>query len=101
MRRVGIDRRVIKVNADEILASGKAEKDVLLEPGDLVEVPRGMTGVSVFGSVESPGVYEYLYDMRILDLISVCHGFKDGANARRIKIVRGEVPQSKDVCRLL
>jgi polysaccharide export outer membrane protein len=92
LRRSGTDRRVIPVNADEIMSSGDPSRDVLLEPGDLVEVTRGRGGVAIFGHVDTPGVYDYMYDMRMIDLISVCHGFREGANTHRMMVIRGESP---------
>jgi polysaccharide export outer membrane protein len=97
LRRSGVERKIIPVDADAIMANEAVNKDVLLEPGDLVEVPRGMTGVSVFGSVMSPGVYEYMYDMRMLDLISLCHGFLDGASQHDIRVIRGEGPTQQTI----
>jgi polysaccharide export outer membrane protein len=90
LRRSGTDRRVIIVNADEIMSSGDPGKDVLLQPGDMVEVSRGRGGIAIFGTVDSPGVYDYIYDMRMIDLISACHGFHDGANIKHIMVIRGE-----------
>jgi len=90
LRRSGTDRRIIPVNAEEIMSSGDPTKDVLLEPGDIVEVSRGRGGIAIFGSVDSPGVYDYIYDMRMIDLISACHGFRDGANLKHINVIRGE-----------
>jgi polysaccharide export outer membrane protein len=97
LRRTGVDRKVIPVDVEAIMSDSSATKDVLLEPGDLVEVPRGMTGVSIFGSVNMPGVYEYLYDMRMLDLIALCHGFIDSASLHNIRIIRGEGPAQQTI----
>lgn len=90
LRRSGTDRRVIDVNCDDIMTSGDPNKDILLEAGDLVEVSRGRGGIAIFGSVQSPGVYDYMFDMRMIDLISVCHGFQEGANIHHIMVIRGE-----------
>jgi polysaccharide export outer membrane protein len=92
LRRSGTDRRIIPVNAEEIMTSGDPNRDVLLEPGDLVEVTRGRGGVAIFGHVDTPGVYDYMYDMRMIDLISVCHGFREGANIHHMMVIRGESP---------
>jgi len=92
LRRSGTDRRIIPVNAEEIMTSGDPNKDIPLEPGDLVEVTRGRGGVAIFGHVDTPGVYDYMYDMRMIDLISVCHGFREGANTHRMMVIRGESP---------
>ncbi|MFA5976307.1 MAG: SLBB domain-containing protein [Elusimicrobiota bacterium] len=92
LRRSGAERRLILVNAEEALVSGDTSKDVLLEAGDIIEVPRGTTGITIFGQVMRPGSYDYIHDMRMLDLVSLCHGFQDSANLRRITIIRGEPP---------
>jgi len=95
LRGNGPERRVILINVEDVLASGDVKKDFLLEPGDLIEVAKGSNGITIFGEVERAGTFEYIYDMRILDLISLCGGFKDGASQNKIKLIRGEAPNTK------
>src|SRR5260370_95533 len=88
LRGAGAERRIIQMNVADVLASGDSAKDLLLESGDIVEVPRGANGVTIFGQVEHPGSYDYVYDMRMLDLMSLCNGFKDGARMDSMTIFR-------------
>ncbi len=91
-RGSGPNRRTLVVNVGEALVSGDASKDFPLEPGDLVEVPSLAHALTIFGEVEHGGVFDYVAGMRLLDLISLAQGFKEGANLRRIKIFRGQPP---------
>lgn len=95
LRGAGAERRVILMNVADVLASGDATKDLLLEPGDIVEISRGANGITIFGQVEHPGSYDFIYDMRMLDLMSLCSGFKESANIDHITLFRGEYPNQK------
>jgi polysaccharide export outer membrane protein len=95
LRGTGAERRLIVINVEDVLASGDIKKDFMLEAGDMVEVSKGTNGITIFGEIERPGTFDYIYDMRILDLISLCGGFKDGASQNKIKLIRGEEPNTK------
>ena len=95
LRGNGPERRSIFINVEDVMASGDVKKDFVLEPGDLVEVTKGTNGITIFGEVERPGTFDYIYDMRILDLAALCGGFKDGASQDRIKLIRGEPPNTQ------
>jgi polysaccharide biosynthesis/export protein len=88
----GSSRKATIVDVGEALKSGDVTKDFLLQPGDLIDVPKGVSPLTIFGNVEHGGNFEYYKNMRLLDLISLTNGFKDGANYQKIKIFRGEPP---------
>jgi protein involved in polysaccharide export with SLBB domain len=56
-----------------------------------------MTGVSIFGSVAGPGIYDYVDEMRMLDLISMAHGLSEGAALRHIRVIRGSGPNQRTI----
>jgi len=95
LRGNGPERRSIFINVEDVMASGDVKKDFTLEPGDLVEVTKGTNGITIFGEVEHAGTFEYIYDMRILDLAALCGGFKDSASQDKIKLIRGEPPNTQ------
>ncbi|OGW86572.1 MAG: hypothetical protein A3C35_08440 [Omnitrophica bacterium RIFCSPHIGHO2_02_FULL_46_11] len=44
--------------------------------------------ISVLGYVQKPGVYDYTPNSTLMRMISTAGGFKDGANKKKIKVVR-------------
>ena len=94
-RGTGSARKAIPVDISETIKTGDITKDFLLQPGDLIEVPKGVNPLTIFGAVEHGGNYEYYRGMRLLDLISLSLGPKDGAATKRIMIYRGEPPAQR------
>jgi len=82
------DRKTINVDLDEILKSGDLSKDFILEPGDIVEVPRQPKKISVIGEVRTPGNYDWKENMFVLDAVSVAGGPGDLAKLGSVKIFR-------------
>jgi len=82
------DRKTINVDLDEILKSGDLSKDFILEPGDIVEVPRQPRKISVIGEVRIPGNYDWKENMFVLDAVSVAGGPGDLAKLSSVKIFR-------------
>ncbi|MFN3967010.1 MAG: SLBB domain-containing protein [Endomicrobiia bacterium] len=81
-------RKTININLDEILRSGDLSKDFVLEPGDIVEVPRQPKKISVIGEVRNPGNYDWKEDMFVLDAVSIAGGPSDLAKLGSVKIFR-------------
>ncbi len=84
------DRKTITVNLDEILRTGDFSKDFILDPGDIVEVPRQPKKVSVIGEVRTPGNYDWKEDMFVLDAVSISGGPTDLAKLSSVKIFRSD-----------
>ncbi|MFH1367761.1 MAG: SLBB domain-containing protein [Elusimicrobiota bacterium] len=81
-------RQTIKADVDELIRSGDFSKDFALEPGDIIEVPKGAKKVAVLGDVNKPGYYDYRENLRILELVSLSGGFTDSANISKINVIR-------------
>jgi polysaccharide export outer membrane protein len=94
-RGSGASRKATIVDVQDALKTGDVTKDFLLQPGDLVDVPKGNSPLIIFGNIPRGGDFDYFKDMRLLDLISLCQGFSEGANFKEIKIFRGEAPNQK------
>lgn len=91
------DKRVTHVvNVGEIIKSGDFSKDFLLEPGDIIEVPRGRLRVAILGDVRSPGYYDYRDNLALLELISQAGGFSETAQINKVSILRPD-PQKGQV----
>lgn len=79
-------QKTIIVNFDEIITD--TSKDILLEPGDIIEVPRQPKSISIIGAVVSPGSYEWQDNLDILKALSLAGGPSDIADLTSIKIFR-------------
>lgn len=77
---------VFRVALQELLA-GNQDRNILLQPGDTVYVPKAAQ-VYVTGSVARPGPYRYEPGMTVLQLLTMAGGVTDRGAAGRAKIVR-------------
>ncbi|AFK02923.1 Soluble ligand binding domain-containing protein [Emticicia oligotrophica DSM 17448] len=89
--RENLEPEIINVNLSEILL-GKKE-DISLKLRDTVFIKsykdlRERLTVSISGAVNKAGVYEFVDNMTVSDLIMIAGGFSDGASASKIEIAR-------------
>jgi polysaccharide export outer membrane protein len=77
---------VFRVGLQELLA-GNPERNILLQPGDTVYVPKAAQ-VYVTGSVARPGPYRYQPGMTVMQLLTMAGGVTDRGASGRAKIVR-------------
>ena len=90
-------RQTHNINVEEIVRSGDFSKDFLLEPGDIIEVPKGRARVAILGDVRNPGYYDYRENMQLLELISLAGGFSDTAQLAKVTILHpGPEPGAGD-----
>lgn len=82
-------KSTIMVNVKDIIEKGLSEKDIVLEPDDIVAVPEPRQ-VSVIGEVKNPGKYEMSKEkeMTLLEAIALAGGFTKDADKNRTKIIR-------------
>lgn len=78
------------------LEAGSLQQNIELQDGDTLYVPRAETAY-VFGQVKSPGAYPIQKDMTVLQALSLAGGATEHAALNRIKIVRMENGEKKEV----
>lgn len=91
VRTKGDEKQTIDINANEIIEKGNKEKNILLEPGDLIivgELSEASAFVLVLGQVRSPGRYSFKKDMTVLQAIALAGGLTETAAANGTKIIR-------------
>ena len=88
------NRQTLTVDFDQIMKKGDLSEDFILQPGDIVEVPSESKKISVIGSVQKTGSYDYKGNTRVLDIISNAGGPTSEANIGKIRIYR-EVNQKR------
>src|SRR5690606_5454566 len=69
------------------LQSGALERNVLLQDGDTVFVPRAAT-IYVFGEVKTPGAYPVQKDTTVLQALSLAGGSTDAGALNRTRVIR-------------
>ena len=89
------EQKVIIANLDEIIAD--PSKDILLLPGDIVEVPKQPKTISVIGEVTYPGMYEWYEQLDIIQALSLARGYTATAKLSSVKIFRETSSGQKQV----
>jgi protein involved in polysaccharide export with SLBB domain len=72
------------VEANPVILAGRPDLDVLLEPGDLIAMPKRPNEVTVVGSVLNPGSLQFASGWRAGDYVRAAGGqqrFADGSRA--------------------
>ena len=84
--------QVISVNLDEMIVNGDLSQNVILQPRDIVYVPKTSKpkGVFVLGEVSSPGIYKLEEASNVLGLVTAAGGFTKDAVPSSTKVIRGE-----------
>jgi protein involved in polysaccharide export with SLBB domain len=72
-----------------------SERDLLLEDGDVIVIPKKPDYIQVLGGVESPATYQYLKDRTSEGYISRAGGLTKYADKENIKIFRVDGTVSK------
>lgn len=84
-------KQTIDINAKEIVDEGKKERDILLEPGDLIivgEFSEASVFVSVLGQVRSPGRYNFKKGLTVIEAVALAGGLTNTAAANGTKVIR-------------
>lgn len=91
VRIKGENKETISIDADEIVAQNHREKDILLQPGDLIivgELSEATAFVVVLGQVKRPGRYEFKEGMTVVEAIALAGGLDVNAAGNSTKLVR-------------
>jgi protein involved in polysaccharide export with SLBB domain len=75
------------VEANPVLLAARPELDVLLEPGDLIVIPKRPTEVTVVGSVLNPGSLQFHPGWQAADYVRAAGGAQRFADASRAFVV--------------
>jgi protein involved in polysaccharide export with SLBB domain len=87
IRNVHIKRRqdVIAVDLYEVFRQGKVDNDLVLEPGDVIEVPLAGDKVTIMGEIARPGAYELKKGEKLKDLLLMAGS--SGSNSSLGKVI--------------
>jgi len=84
----------VKTDFVKLLSKGEKKEDVLLEAGDLIEIPRKVDYVLVSGEVLRPGYVKYAPDKKAGFYIREAGGLTSKASGRKTLIKRFSTGQS-------
>ncbi|MCX7715942.1 MAG: polysaccharide export protein [Endomicrobia bacterium] len=87
-------QQVLTVNLEEIFS--EPDKDILLQPGDIIEVPRLPKTISVIGEVNYPGSYEWYENIDVIKVLTLARGYTATAKLSSVRVFR-ETPQGKQI----
>lgn len=93
-------RNVHAADLETYLATGGAEGDMELRPGDVIYVPTKTDRIYVFGEVLDPGVFPYDEGMTILSGVGMARGFLDTAARHSVLVVRNSQSPTPEHFRL-
>lgn len=86
------DRSVLTVDLSQAGRTGKLDRNMTLQTGDLIVVPQGAPPtVLVLGEVIKPGSYELQGEAHLLDAISLAGGPTAKADLKRVTLGRAGV----------
>jgi polysaccharide export outer membrane protein len=91
VRIKGKDKLTIDIDVNEIVSKGHKEKDITLEPGDLIivgELSESASFVVVLGQVKTPGRYSFKSGMTAIEAIALAGGLTEIAAANGTRITR-------------
>jgi polysaccharide export outer membrane protein len=99
MREEGGQTQTIIVRINDITKRGMTEKDIVIEPEDVIFVPESFFWVSVIGEVNTPGKYNIPEEKTItlLEAIALAGGFTKDADINQTQIMRVKDGQTKTI----
>lgn len=80
------DAEVFRVSLQE-LQSGNPERNILLQPGDTVYVPRAAQ-IYITGAVARPGPYRYQEGTPLMQALIAAGGVTERGSSKRVKVLR-------------
>jgi len=94
----GSEDNLVSIDLHALLVQGDLSQDIQILPGDLIYVGEGTKQtIYILGEVKKPGPYPFAKGITILKAIEMAGGFTDYASQARIKIVREDNGQKKNL----
>ncbi|HEV2647059.1 MAG TPA: SLBB domain-containing protein [Acidobacteriaceae bacterium] len=79
---------IVHFDLYDLLLRGDKSKDVKLEPGDVIFIPKVGPQVAVLGSVTNPAVYELRDETRFRDVVALAGGLTNTAVGSQLRVER-------------
>ncbi|MDD5089352.1 MAG: polysaccharide export protein [Candidatus Wallbacteria bacterium] len=83
------EENLIRLDLYALLVKGDVSRDMILNPGDVLYVPKGTKNqLYVLGEVGSPGVYQMKEGLTVLEAIAMAGSETDKAIMRKVSVIR-------------
>src|SRR5690606_1189418 len=79
--------QLVGINLNEIIKAPGSKYDLFLEEGDVIQIPKRLQTVQLFGEVYFPKKVRYDKSLKFRDYVRGAGGFTDNALKRRSYIV--------------
>lgn len=89
IRKVENKKNVFEISLSEITEEGLKEKDIKLNPTDVIQVKR-YENIYVLGQVNKPGEYVLKEELSVVESISLAGGFTKIAASNKVRVIRKE-----------
>ena len=83
------------IDLKKAFAERNSNQNLLLNPGDVLDVPRRKETVTIFGQVYSPATIPFEPDLSLKDYLSLAGGTNDSAHVKKIYVKYGNGRLSK------
>ena len=83
------------VNFRDAYYNNKTKENILLQKGDLIEIPRRPNTVYIHGNVNNPGLFSYVNSTRVKDYIDRAGGLADSSHFILVTSPGGETRKLK------
>jgi len=101
-RNGNLQTNKIEINLKELLKEGKAELNLVVRPGDIINIPTGKITVYIYGEVTSPGAIELKgnENATLLKAITKAGGPTDRANIRKIVVKSKDAKDQEKITKI-
>lgn len=99
-------KKSIKVNLRELLDLGISDRNIELQPGDVVYIPPSSFSdltrykIYVLGEVKNPGLYDFQEGLTALDACILAGGFDKYAAPNRSTVTRREPDETQEIIKI-
>jgi len=87
-------RGVVDCDMVKLFREKRSDKDVLLESGDIIEIPKLVSYVNVTGEVRRPGYVRFVPNKRVGYYVEQAGGYTHRAKSRKTMVIRFSTGQS-------
>lgn len=84
-----LKKNIVSCNIQEALTSPQSEKNITLESGDVIVIPRNQKNIYVYGQVKNPGFVPYTPGKRMQWYIQQAGGTAASAELDRARVIKG------------
>ena len=94
--RIKLSKEIVTADFYKILIEKNKDFDVMLLPGDIIEIQRDLKSIYIFGQVSNPGYLSYIKNQNVEYYINKAGGFTNEAREGDLRIIKAKTKQWLD-----